>query len=125
MALSPFIKATHLEQAQGDQELILNGSLDKSDASNNDFNDIDVSGGGTIVVSAIDYESNFVQRLHTNPAGAFTLEVPDGGRVFAVDNDTSESCTVQTATVGTTVTVLAGATKIIYSKGVDLIELSA
>ncbi len=124
MATTPFTNVTHLEPAQGDKHITLNTGADKTDGSNNDFNDIDVSGGGIIVVAAVDYESNFVQRLHTNPGAGFTLEVPDGGRVFAVDNTTNQTCTVDTATGGTTVSVPATTTKLIYSKGTDLVELA-
>ena len=123
MAESPFIKAVHLVAAVFNKHIVLNTSLDKMD--NNGFVDIDVSAGGTIVVTAAQFEENFVLRLITNPAGAFTLQVPDGGRVFAVDNTTTQTCTVDTTTGGTTVSVPTATTKIVYSRGTNLIELAA
>ncbi len=125
MAESPFIKAVHLVAAVFNKHIVLNTSLDKTDKSNNGFVDIDVSAGGTIVVTATQFEENFVLRLITNPGGAFTLEVPDGGRVFAVDNTTTQTCTVDTTTGGSTVSVPTVTTKIMYSKGTDLVELAA
>lgn len=125
MPTTPNLGITHIEQNQSSKEVTANAAFDRLDEATQDTVDIDASAGGTVVVASADYLGNFRLHLTGTPAGAFTLQVPNGKRVFLVDNASGQSATVQRAGGGGTVSVVDGEAFILMNTGSDIIAIGA
>ena len=138
MTLTPNVKGTHIEASQEQKEVTSNELDDRLDNSNNGSISINVSAGGTIAVSGDpatgigDFYNNFFFLLDPNPgsptepASAFEIEFPDGGRHFAVINNTKVTATLRTTTTGgLEVTLSPGESAIISSTGESLYKIGA
>jgi len=120
---SPNLAIAHITAAQAQKEVTANEAVDKLDLATQDTVDIDTTAGGTIAVTATDYRENFLLRLIGAPAADFTLQLPDGKRVFAVQNASGQTATITTTTGSTpTITLATGQIALIGSKGTDLVD---
>lgn len=106
MPTSPNLSITHVEQSQVNKETTINTAIDALDNAMNDPVDVDCSAGGTITVSSTDKLENGLLRLTGSPAGAFTLDIPDGDRALSLENASGQTATIDTVT-GTTTFALA------------------
>ncbi len=125
MTTTENLQITHIEQAQEQKEVIANAGFDRLDKATQGTIDINVAAGGTIQVSSTDYLDNYLLRLTGSPGADFTLEVPDGGRHFAVENLSGKIATIETESTGGE-TVILGDQRVasLFSKGTDIIELN-
>ncbi len=67
------------------------------------------------------YLANGLIRLTGSPAGAFTVDVPDGDRRIAFKNESGQACTIDTVTgASPTVALPTGSTKLIQVRGTEI-----
>lgn len=125
MATTPNLGIEKPETSQFSKEVTISDALQRLDEAGQDYVDIDCSAGGTITVTAAQFLDNFTLRLTGTPAGAFTVDVPDGKRFFGVINTTAQTATMDTVTSGTMVAVLTLARAIIQSLGTGLEEMAS
>jgi len=106
MVTTPNLSITHIETSQSGKEVTANAAFDTLDRSNNDTVDFSMAAGGSIALTAANYEENFWIRLTGAPAAATTLLLPDGKRIFGIVNKTGKQVTVDTTTGAATPVVL-------------------
>lgn len=121
---TPNLAITHVAAAQNQKEVTINDALDRLDLAMNDTIDIDCTAGNTSASQGA-YRENFLLRLTGTPAADFTLTLPDGKRVVAIQNTTARLATLRTATPGATLALGAGELSLVASRGSDLVALSA
>ena len=120
MVDSPNIELTHVEQSQIGKEASINLIADRADTSNNDTVDVVCTAGGTVTVTDPDKFDNILIRLTGSPAGAFTLDVPDGKRALHFENDSGQTATIETVTgAAATINLTDGQTVAIDFVGTD------
>ena len=85
--------------------------------------EIDVALGGTITVTAVDDRKGGMFKFTGAPAGAFTVDFPDGDRKRAFWNESGQTATIDTVTGSTTtVTVVTTAQKELRFDGVEIVS---
>ena len=102
---------------------------DLPDVSAKTVAEIDVAAGGTITLTDAQIRGADFLKLTGAPAGAFTLDVPDGDRRYIIWNASGQSATVDTVTgSATTITVANGERWQIQQDGIEMVakhQLSA
>ena len=86
---------------------------------------VDVSPGGGIQLDTEEYENYFHFIIQGSPPGDFTLVVPDGEKLFSVQNDTSYTCYIESldSTGGSILAVPPNKMMIVYNKGIDIVRV--
>jgi len=136
MAFTDILNVTEVEASQSQKEVTINDALNAlANASN---------GSVVVLVGAVSslqipfagpafvFDRNVVFDLTPDtspPAGAFTVELPATKRLFVIRNLTAQAATIEVDPTsngadGTTVTIPAGERRILYSTGVNVIELA-
>ena len=125
---SPNLQIADWIAQQEQPEETVKAAIDQLDNASNADVAIDCTAGGTIVVTAAQYRNNMVLSLFGTPGAGFNLTVPDGGRFFAVLNNTGQTASVDTTTGGDSehapITVLDQTTVLLFSLNTDLIRIA-
>lgn len=96
------------------RDLLLSRALDTP-------RNVDCTAGGTITLSLDEMWATGYLRLTGTPGAAFTLELDDGNRDLSIENTTSQTATIETATgASSPPTIVAGDTKDIFEHGTDI-----
>ncbi len=91
-----------------------------SESENNPIN-INVTAGGTIVLTVEQRLSNALIRLTGTPGAGFTIEVADGNRRLVFENVSGQTATIDTTTGATpTEAIPTGETRIIFINGIEV-----
>ena len=125
MVTTPNLAITHLEPKQGQIDVTLNAMADRLDRSNNDPIDIVTTAGGTITVTAAQFRDNFHFRLTGSPAGAYTVDFPDGNRSFTVENVSGQTATIDSVTGSVVKPTVADTIRaVIIEHGVEMVLIA-
>jgi hypothetical protein len=111
MTTSPNLGITHLQANSDQPEVPVNAAVDKLDQAGNDTVALTVT--GNTIVTAIEFNENYLLILNGAPAADFTLTVPANKRKFAVENNTGRNATVTTGS-GATVVLSDGQRRELY-----------
>lgn len=120
MADTANLAITLLTTGQVGKEASINAGFTRLDESNNDTVDVDVSAGGTITLTSAQKLDNMLIRLTGSPAGAFTVDIPDGNRSLAFQNVSGQTATIDTVTGTTTISLSDTETAFIFVRGTAL-----
>lgn len=99
--------ATHVEPESITKVDAINLALDRFDLSNNDPEDVSTTAGGTITLTDTQIKENILIRLTGTPAGAYTIDIPDGDRNLYFENVSGQTATIDTVTGAATTISLA------------------
>ncbi len=123
MAVDPILGWTLIAESEDEPYVRANEIGERiTKATQQDIN-IDCTAGGTIVVTAVQFEENVHLELSGTPGAGFTLEVPDGDRQYVVENGTGQAATVDTVTgAASPINVPGSSTVHIQNKGVNLVK---
>ena len=126
MATTDELGITLIDSQQAGAAVKVDEAFQTLSGATNGQLDIDVSAGGTITLTAAQLNNDLVMNFTTSPAGAFTVDIPDGKRLFIAQNSTTKDATVDTVTgASATISVPAGARVLIRCLGTDLEEISS
>lgn len=135
MALTDILNITEVSASQSQKEVTINEALNALANSMNDSLVVLVADVTTLAITSADPDYFFDRHMvfdltpdASPPSAAFTVELPASERLFVVRNKTLQDATIEVDPTsdgadGTTVTILAGESRILYSNGVDLEEL--
>lgn len=90
--------ATHVEPESTTKVDAINLAFDRFDLSNNDPEDVVTTAGGTITLTDTQIKENQLIRLTGSPAGAYTIDIPDGDRNLYFENVSGQTATLDTVT---------------------------
>jgi hypothetical protein len=136
MAVTDILNVTEVEASQSQKEVTINEALNALANAGNASVVVLVGAVSSLQIPfagpAFVFDRNVVFDLTPDaspPGGAFTVELPATKRLFVVRNLTAQTATVEVDPAsdgadGTTVDIPTGETRVLYSTGVDVIELS-
>ncbi len=116
----------HITVGQDTKEVTSNALDDLQDNSQNATDIFVTTAGGTLSLATpqanLDlYLGNGLLRLTGSPAGAFTIDVPDGDRRIAFKNESGQAVTIDTVSGATpTVAIPDGTTKTLHVYGTEI-----
>jgi hypothetical protein len=118
---TPNLGITEVLESQSNKVVTINEAIVALDNAGNASSDVDTAAGGTIAVAAAVFNRAVVLALTGAPAGAYNLEVPANERLFAVDNQSGQTATVQvTGGGGASVDVADGEQLLLHSDATDV-----
>lgn len=123
-------KGGHVTVGQNTKEDTSNDLDDLLDNSQNQTTAFVTTAGGTLSLATpqanLDlYLDSGLIRLTGTPAGAFTIDVPDGDRKVAFENASGQAATIDTVTGATpTVAIPDGVTKLLQVRGIEITIVS-
>lgn len=136
MAFTDILNVTEVEASQSQKEVTINEALNALANAGNASVVVLVGAVASLQIPfvgpAFIFDRNLVFDLTPDaspPAGAFTVELPATKRLFVIRNLTAQAATIEVDPTsdgadGTTVTIPAGERRVLYSTGVDVIELA-
>lgn len=136
MAFTDVLNITEVEASQSQKEVTINEALNALAVASNSSVTILVADVTSLQIESVapDYvfDRSVVFELvpdGTPPSAAFTVELPATERLFVVRNLTAQDATIEVdpdsdGADGTTVTIPAGETRILFSNGLDVVDLS-
>ena len=116
----------HITVGQDIKEVTSNALDDLQDNSQNATDVFVTTAGGTLSLATpqanLDlYLGNGLLRLTGSPAGAFTIDVPDGDRRIAFKNESGQAVTIDTVSGATpTIAIPDGTTKTLHVYGIEI-----
>ena len=112
----PITGKTKLTQNLPGNYINVNEAVEANELINHKTVEFTIAGNRALTLA--EQNTGGVYKLSGAPAGAFTLTVQDGNRVFSVWNETGQTCTMETVS-GSTVdpTVATGAAKLVVQTG--------
>jgi hypothetical protein len=118
---TPNLGIEEVSASQSQKEVTINNALIDLDNATQDLISIAISGNTS--VTADQYTENFVLRLTGSPGAGFDLDIPATNRFFFVDNNTSQTATVQvTGGGGVSVDIVTLESRLLYCDGTDVVE---
>lgn len=126
------IDLPQMTDSQDNKEVTSNDADAKLEASTHDLTSVDVTAGGSFALTDTGAPGGafnaLVIRATGGGGGAATITVPDGstaGKMYVLDNTSSETVTLQRAGGGSGVAVTTGLTQLLYNDGANIIALAA
>ncbi len=104
---------------------IISNSRDNVIAKNLDgVAELNVTAGGTFVLSVTNRYAKQLIRLTGTPGASFTVEMADGNKQMEFENVTGQTATIDSATgAASPPTVAAGTTKLVHLRGIEFTTL--
>lgn len=136
MAFTDILNVTEVEASQSQKEVTINEALNALANAGNASVVVLVGAVSSLQIPfagpAFVFDRNVVFDLTPDvspPGGAFTVELPATKRLFVIRNLTAQDATIEVDPTsdgadGTTVTIPAGERRLLYSTGVNVIELA-
>jgi hypothetical protein len=122
---SPNLAITHVAAAQNQKEVTINDAIDALDLAMTAALDLDVTAGGTLLVTPTDMRRNVSLALTGAPAADFTLQLPAVQKLVLVQNTTGQAAAVTGPLGGTGIAVPAGQRHLLYATGSAVLPIDA
>lgn len=127
MVTTPNLEITHIEQSQSQKEVTANEAFDILDKGTQGTLSVSTATLGSpaeVNLTNDQFQQNYMFVLSSDASETFTLNVPAKTHLFAVENQSDYTCTVELVGTTSRVEVPAGSTVIIHSKATALTQMS-
>src|SRR5215469_16892020 len=118
MPTTPNLGLTHLDPAQSNKAVTVNGLADGLDEAIAGLTEKDCTAGGTITLVLAEW-SNMVLHLTGTPGAGFNVIVPNNHKIYIVDNASGQTATMKTA-AGTGIACATGTVRIVRCDGTNV-----